>query len=99
MDGMSESATILPFKIPPFKIINQDDRILVQLLRVRNALVEKAEGLSIQLEAQMNPGVAASLKGDEQAKAHRLFLTQATRIEAELNKLLKLTEDFRVHIY
>jgi hypothetical protein len=83
----------------PFQLVDRNDDILVQLSRLRNKLVEKAEEVSIKLEANMNPGVAAGLRGDDQAKARHLFLSQARKIEADLNKLLGLAENFRTHIH
>jgi hypothetical protein len=83
----------------PFEVVSRDDRILVQLIAIRDRLVLKAEEVSIKLEANMNPGVAAALSGDDQAKARHLFLSQARKIEAELNKLEKLAEKFRTHIH
>ena len=82
-----------------FELISNDDAIFVNLSRLRDRLVEKAEDVSIALEANMKPGVAAGLNGDEQAKARHLFNSQARKIEAELNKLLALAKNFRVHIY
>lgn len=66
---------------------------------MRDRLVLRAEEVSIKLEANMNPGVAASLSGDDQRKAVHLFESQARKIEAELNKLLRLSENFRTHIH
>jgi len=83
----------------PFKIVSRDDDILVQLAGIRDKLVLKAEEVSIKLEANMNPGVAAALSGADQAKARHIFLAQARKIEAELNKLERLAETFRVHIH
>lgn len=90
---------VQPLSSLPFDIVGPDDRLLVQLLKVRDKLVDQAESLSIQLETQMNPGPAASLEGDEQAKARHLFLSQAKKIETQLNKLTVLVNNFRVHIY
>lgn len=72
---------------------------LHKLNLVRRRLVEKAEELSILLEGNLRPGVAATLKGSEKAKAQHLFLTQTRKIEAELNKLMALTRNFRNEIY
>jgi len=83
----------------PFEIVSRDDDILVQLLALRDKLVVKAEEVSIKLEANMNPGVAAALSGADQAKARHLFVVQARKIEAELNKLQRLAETFRTHIH
>jgi hypothetical protein len=83
----------------PLELINGDDRILIQLLTIRDRLVCKAEEVSIKLRANMDPGVAAALSGDDQDKARHLFVTQAKKIEAELNKLTALAEKFRVHIH
>lgn len=83
----------------PFEIVSRDDNILVQLAGIRDRLVVKAEEVSIKLDANMNPGVAAALSGVDQAKARHLFLVQAKKIEAELNKLELLAEKFRVHIH
>jgi len=83
----------------PFELFSRDDEILVQLIRIRDRLIFKAEEVSIKLEANMDPGVAAALSGDDQAKARHLFLSQARKIEAELNKLEKLAEKFRSTIH
>lgn len=83
----------------PFQLVDRADEILVQLSKLRDKLVEKAEDLSIKLEANMNPGVAAGCQGEDQAKARHLFVTQARKIETELNKLMRLAEGFKVHIH
>jgi hypothetical protein len=83
----------------PFQFHRPGDDTLFALLGVRTRLVEKAEEISIRLEDRMVPGVAASLTGDEQAKARHLYLTQARKIERELNKLLAMADNFKVHIY
>jgi hypothetical protein len=83
----------------PFQLVDRNDEILVQLSRLRDRLVEKAEDISIKLEANMNPGVAAGCRGSDQAKARHLFLSQARKIETELNKLMRLAEGFKVHIH
>lgn len=80
-------------------IVDDDGFLLVELLGLRNSLVEKAEEISIKLEANMNPGPAVSLSGDERKKALHLFRSQAERLRRELHKLEKLAEGFRVHIY
>jgi len=69
------------------------------LMQIRDLLVEKSEKLSILLETQLNPSPALRLEGTEQKKAQHLFVSQARKIEAELNKLTRLAENFRVHIY
>lgn len=83
----------------PFQLVDRNDEILVQLTRLREKLVFKAEEISIKLEANMKAGVAAGLRGEDQTKARHLFVTQARRIETELNKLLRLAEGFKVHIH
>ena len=83
----------------PFQLVDRNDDILVQLSRLRDRLVLKAEEISIKLEANMNPGVAAGCRGDDQAKARHLFLSQARKIETELNKLTRLAEGFKAHIH
>jgi len=82
-----------------FEMVSDDDRLLVELSKIRDRLVERAEEISIKLDANMNPGVAASLEGKEQSKALHLFVTQAKKLERELRKLENLAESFRVHIY
>ena len=86
-------------EVLPFQIVSRDDDILVQLAGIRDRLVFKAEEISIKLEANMNPGVAAGLSGEDQAKARHLFLSQARKIEAELHKLDLLAGKFRTHIH
>jgi hypothetical protein len=83
----------------PFDIVGDSDRLLSRLMYLRDRLVLKAEEVSIKLEGNMNPGVAASLSGDDQKKARHLFESQARKIEAELNKLMVLAENFRTHIH
>lgn len=82
-----------------FQVACPDTKFLAQLVRIRERLVEKAEDLSIALEHQLDPGPATRLTGEERAKARHLYVSQAKKIEAELNKLARLTENFRVHIY
>jgi len=98
---MNNTATVTPDPEPePFNILGcSHDLMFLRLRSLRENLIEKAEDLSIKLEANMNPGVAASLRGDDQRKAQHLFESQARKIEAELNKLMALAESFRVHIY
>ena len=83
----------------PFQLVDRNDEILVQLSKLRDRLVEKAEDISIKLEANMKPGVAAGCKGEDQTKARHLFVAQARKIETELNKLMRLAEGFKVHIH
>lgn len=94
MRDMADSTTIEPFEVVP-----QGDKILAQLSRIRDGLVEKAENISMRLEDLMDPAVASRLSGDERAKARHLYVTQAKKLETELNKLGALVEKFRVHIY
>ena len=82
-----------------FEVADADTKFLASLVRLRERLVEKAEELSIQLEHQLDPMPATRLKGTERQKAQHLFISQSKKIEAELNKLLRLAEKFRVHIY
>jgi len=82
-----------------FAPVDDDGFLLVELLGLRDSLVEKTEEISMRLEAQMNPGPAVSLSGDERKKAVHLFRSQAERIRRELHKLGVLAENFRVHIY
>jgi hypothetical protein len=70
-----------------------------QLAGIRERLVAKAEDLSIKLDAQLDPAVAAALDGTDQQKARHLFVSQARKLEADLNRLLALAQNFRVHIY
>jgi hypothetical protein len=97
---MSTSAPARPFTASNgFEIISADDALFVNLSRLRDTMVEKAEELSILLEANMKPAVAAGLNGDDQAKARHLYETQARKLNTELTKLLRLAENFRNHIY
>jgi len=82
-----------------FKVADEDTKFLASLVRVRERLVEKAEDLSIALEHQLDPQPALGLTGEDRAKARHLYMSQARKIEAELNKLATLTQKFRVHIY
>jgi len=82
-----------------FAPVDDDGFLLVELLGLRDRLVEKAEEISMRLDAQMNPGPAVSLSGDERKKAVHLFRSQAAKLERELFKLGVLAEKFRVHIY
>jgi hypothetical protein len=82
-----------------FQVADPDTKFLASLVRVRERLVEKAEDLSIALEHQLDPQPALRLSGTERDKARHLYMSQARKIEAELNKLATLAEKFRVHIY
>ena len=46
-----------------------------------------------------DPAVASRLSGGDRAKARHLYMTQARKIDIELNKLSALVEKFCVHIY
>lgn len=83
----------------PFELVSDNDRLMLELKKMRDELVMEAEEVSMVLEDRMRPGVAAALRGDDQAKARRLFVTQAERLKRELHKLKKLAEEFRVHIH
>ena len=82
-----------------FQVADADTKFLASLVRIRERLIEKAEDLSTKVENQLDPGPAVRLTGRERDKARHLYVTQARKIEAELNKLLALTDHFRVHIY
>lgn len=82
-----------------FQVACPDTKFLASLVRVRERLVEKSEDLSIALEHQLDPTPALRLSGTERAKAQHLFMSQARKIEAELNKLTVLAQKFRIHIY
>lgn len=88
-----------PSNDEPFQLVDRNDDILVQLIRLRDRLIFKAEEVSIKLEATMKPGVAAGLRGSDQAKARHLYVSQAKKIETELNKLMALADSFRSHIH
>ena len=70
-----------------------------QLTGIRERIVALSERLSMALEDRLDPAPALALEGDEQAKARHLFVSQARKIEAELQRLTALAEGFRVHIY
>ena len=80
-------------------MLTPNDRVLSELSRNRDALIERLDAVSVRLEHQMNPGVAAALDGEDRAKARELFLAQSKRIRALLNQLDQLAEDFRTHIH
>lgn len=82
-----------------FQVADADTKFLASLVRIRERLVEKAEELSIKLENQLDPGPAVRLEGKERDKARHLYVSQSKKIEAELNKLITLADNFRVHIY
>ena len=100
MDTFSTHAFLAPEPAElDLSIVDDDGFLLVELLGLRDRLVEKAEEISMRLDAQMNPGPAVSLSGDERKKAVHLFRSQAAKLERELFKLGVLAENFRVHIY
>ena len=101
---MTEPANISVYPTKPIEeiralMLRPKDRLLSELSRRRDAIIEKLDGVSVRLEHQMNPGVAAGLDGEDRAKARELFLAQAKRIEALLNQLDKAAENFRTHIH
>lgn len=85
--------------VEPLQIVSGDDRLFVELSTIRERLVLLAEEISIKLEANMKPNVAAALAGDDQAKAAHTYRSQARKIQAELKKVEALAESFRSHIH
>lgn len=85
--------------IEPFEIVSRNDRIFVQLAELRETLILQAENIAMVLQDKMKPQVVANLRGEEQSKARHRYLTQAAKIETELNKLTVLAESFRTHLF
>jgi len=81
-------------------LLRPNDKLLHELSETRNALIEKLDAVSVRLEHQMNPGVAAGMnKPEDRAKAKLLFMAQAMRIKALIHQLDQAAENFRTHIH
>lgn len=72
---------------------------LDQLVKAKEAVIEKAEELSVELEHQLDYEPTLGLGGTELAKARHRFLSQVGKIDQALTKLLADVQHFRIHSY
>lgn len=70
-----------------------------ELQKARDALVEKAEELSVEIERQLDYEPTLGLGGVELMKARHRFLSQTHKLDAALERMLSDVRRFRVHSY
>lgn len=69
------------------------------LEEVVEKLVDKAETLSIKIENNLDVTPAMLLEGVERMKARHRFLSQAEKLNRDLNEMIRFVDGFKVHSY
>jgi hypothetical protein len=72
---------------------------IAELEKVVEKLVDKAEVLSGKIEANLDFSPTLALRGVDLMKARHRFLTQAEKLDRDLNALIHFVEGFQIHSY
>jgi hypothetical protein len=62
-------------------------------------LIDKADTLSIKIEANLDCSPTLALRGVELMKARHRFLAQADKLDRELSEMIRFVEAFQIHSY